>query len=189
MQAPDSCGEKKHQSRAWPLRERRHRNRLFEGYRDRNIQRRRLAMKQSYLDVTLDEHERQRAASLQAFHRALTSEDKALLKQVKVNADPQPTLAERFHQEAEKWNRETEHLSSPLQRMMHPSYQAILGMAREHKQDIIRLMLRDMQKTRRDWLLALSYLTQENPINPKDAGKTDRLIQTWIRWGMERGLI
>ena len=73
--------------------------------------------------------------------------------------------------------------------MIHPSYQAILGMGAEHKRDIVRLMLLDMQKTHRDWLLALSYLTQENPINPRDAGKTDKLIRAWVEWGKREGII
>jgi hypothetical protein len=132
--------------------------------------------------------ERRSRDYVQAFARLLTTEDKAVLRQAKV-ASEEPTLEERFYVEAAKWQRETAHLSSPLQRMMHPSYQAILGMAAERKQDIIRLMLDDMRKTRRDWLLALSYLTQVNPVNSKDAGKTDKLIEAWIKWGKEQGLL
>jgi hypothetical protein len=99
------------------------------------------------------------------------------------------SLPERFRDQADRWQRETQHLSSPLQRMMHPSYQAILGMAAEQKRPIIRLMLLDMQQNRRDWLLALSYLTQANPMNPKDAGKTDKLVEAWVNWGREQGII
>src|SRR5258708_908476 len=107
---------------------------------------------------------------------------------VEALSSAQPTevdqsLEERFWEQAEKWDRETAHLSSPLQRMMHPSYQAILGMGAEHKGDVIRLLLRDLQQNQRDWFLALSYLTEANPIEPKDAGKTDKLISSWLRWG------
>jgi hypothetical protein len=73
--------------------------------------------------------------------------------------------------------------------MMHPSYQAILGMGAEHKRDVVRLLLRDLQKNKRDWILALSYLTQVNPINPKDAGKTDKIVDSWVQWGKEQGLL
>jgi hypothetical protein len=123
-----------------------------------------------------------------AFAALLTQEDRAVLRRARVIA-ADPTLEQQFIQQADKWQWETAHLSSPLQRMMHPSYQAVLGMGAEHKRDIVRLMLRDMQKTRRDWLLALSYLTQANPINPKDAGKTDEMIEAWINWGREHGLL
>jgi hypothetical protein len=99
------------------------------------------------------------------------------------------SLQERLREQAEKWERETAHLSSPLQRMMHPSYQAILGMGAEHKREVICFLLRDLQQNRRDWFLALSYLSQANPINPRDAGKTDKLVNSWVKWGKEQGLL
>lgn len=98
-------------------------------------------------------------------------------------------LAERFREQADKWNRETAHLSSPTQRIMHPSYQAILGMARDDPSEIIRLLLRDLQQHRREWFWALSYLTKENPIDRKDAGNMDKMIKAWVDWGNRRGLL
>jgi hypothetical protein len=187
MQVPHGCGEKKHQSRAWPRRERRHRDRLVEGYHDRNIQRHRLEMKQQYLTETIKE--RRQEISLQSFYRALTSEDKALLRQAKVTADPQPTLAERFREQSDKWHKETQHFSSPGQRTIHPSYLAIMGMGNENPQEVIKLMLRDMQQNRRPWFLALSYLAKDNPVKQSDAGKTDKMIKAWVNWGKAHRLI
>jgi hypothetical protein len=100
-----------------------------------------------------------------------------------------PTLERRFNEQADKWGRETEHLSSPMQIMMHPSYQAILGMARENEQGVIRLMLRDLRDNRRMWFWALSYLTKDNPIKPTDAGKLDKMIKAWVDWGTRRGIL
>lgn len=99
------------------------------------------------------------------------------------------SLEQRFHEQAEKWGTETEHLSSPTQMMMHPSYQAILGMAREDEQKIIRLMLHDLRDRRRLWFWALSYLTKENPIKSTDAGKLDKMIMAWVEWGTQRGIL
>jgi len=101
-------------------------------------------------------------------------------------------LEQRFREQAEKWGRETAHMSSPLQKMMHPSYQAILGMSAEspqNKREIIRFMLKDLKTSYREWSLALSYLTQQNPIHPKDYGKTDKIIAAWINWGEGQGLV
>ena len=98
-------------------------------------------------------------------------------------------LEERFRQQADKWRRETEHLSSPTQMMMHPSYQAILGMAQENKDLVIRLLLRDLEENRGPWFWALSYLTQDNPIKQKDAGKIDKMIKAWVIWAKERNLL
>ena len=98
-------------------------------------------------------------------------------------------LEKRFREQPDKWARETEHLSSPTQMMMHPSYQAVLGMAFEHKEDVIRLLLRDLRDNRREWFWALSYLTQDNPISSRDAGKMDKMIDAWVKWGKGRGLL
>ena len=101
-------------------------------------------------------------------------------------------LEQHFRELSDRWQRETAHMSSPLQRMMHQSYQTILGLGAlnaERKQDVIRLMLRDIKRNRRDWFLALTYLTGENPVDAKDAGKTDKIIQSWLRWGRSQGLL
>ena len=99
------------------------------------------------------------------------------------------SIHERFREQADKWARETEHLSSPTQMMMHPSYQAILGMAAGHEREIIRLMLLDLRDRRRPWFWALSYLTTENPIKSSDAGKLGKMVQAWVDWGMQRGIL
>jgi hypothetical protein len=95
-------------------------------------------------------------------------------------------LAERFRKLAQQWGDETGHLSSPNQKMLHPSYQAILGMGQEHREEIIDLLLRDLKENRRPWFWALSYLAQTNPITPADAGRMDRMIDAWVRWGQTR---
>lgn len=94
-------------------------------------------------------------------------------------------LEDRFREQAEKWERETKYLSSTTKRAMHPSYQTIIGMGH----DVVPLLLRDLQQNRRTWFWALSYITQENPINPADAGKMDKMIMAWVNWGRERGLL
>src|SRR5438132_12854265 len=95
------------------------------------------------------------------------------------------SLEDLFKHHADKWESETAHLSSTSQIMMHPSYQAILGMGDE----VVPLLLRDMQQNRRSWFGALSYITKENPINPSDAGKMQRMIDIWVRWGRAKGLL
>jgi hypothetical protein len=96
-------------------------------------------------------------------------------------------LAKRFTEEADKWYHETMHLSSPTQMMLHSSYQAILRLASEDKKETIGLMLKDLKANGRPWFWALSYLTNENPINPVDFGKTEKMIKAWVRWGEQNG--
>lgn len=97
-------------------------------------------------------------------------------------------LEARFKEQADKWSRETEHLSSPTQMMMHPSYQAILGMAVGHEKEVIRLMLLDLRDRRRPWFWALSYLTGDNPIKSSEAGRLDKMIRAWVEWGKLKGV-
>jgi hypothetical protein len=99
------------------------------------------------------------------------------------------SLQRRFVEQAEKWQRETGHLSSPTQRMMHPSYQAILGMGKDNEHDIVVLLIRDMQQHGRPWFGALSYITKENPIDRADAGEMDKMINSWVKWGESRGIL
>lgn len=99
------------------------------------------------------------------------------------------SIEERFREQADKWAHETRHLSSPTQRAGHPSYQAILGMGQENKEEVVRLLLRDLQQNRRPWFWALSYLTHDNPITREDAGRMDKMISAWVTWGNVRGLL
>lgn len=113
----------------------------------------------------------------------------ALAEEVDDAAVGSDTLEQRFRKQADKWAEEIRHLSSPTQRIMHPSYQAILGMGQEDKQAVISLLIRDLQRNRREWFWALSFLAQDNPITPADAGKMDKMISAWVNWGKARGLL
>ena len=106
-----------------------------------------------------------------------------------VSSNANQSTEKTFLQHAERWGRETAHLSSPSQIMMHPSYQAALGMAQDNKDAIVRLMLIDMRDKRRLWFLALSFLTQENPVEASQAGKLDAMILAWVQWGKRKGII
>ncbi len=108
---------------------------------------------------------------------------------VAVSEAPPAELEQRFRVQAEKWERETQHLSSPTQKTIHPSYQAILGMGAKHKNETIRLLLLDLQENRRPWFWALSYLAEDNPISPSDAGRIDKMIAAWIKWGRAKGFL
>lgn len=103
--------------------------------------------------------------------------------------EAEQSLDKRFLEHANRWGRETAHLSSPSQIMMHPSYHAVLGMAHDNERELVRLMIYDLSVHRRPWFWALSYLTKENPIRPSDAGKLDNMIKSWVEWGRQKGLL
>lgn len=95
------------------------------------------------------------------------------------------SLEQRFREHADNWERETGYLSSVTKRAMHPSYQAIIGMGA----DVVPVLLRDLQQHRRDWFWALTAITQANPITEESAGKVDQMIEAWLKWGREKGLL
>jgi hypothetical protein len=94
-------------------------------------------------------------------------------------------LARIFKQHAEKWEREVAHLSSTTKRVMHPSYQSIIGMGPA----VVPLLLRDLQETHRHWFWALNYITGENPVSPNTAGDIRKMSDAWLKWGRDKGLI
>lgn len=99
------------------------------------------------------------------------------------------SLEQRFQEESDKWWKQTAHLSSPAQQMVDPSYQAIMGMGASDPMQVAGLMIKDMQINRRPWFLALSYLTQANPVRSADSGKTDKMIKAWVEWGRMHELL
>ncbi len=143
---------------------------LFRSYRFKTKRRHSLAVGKSYVKYLVQKQKRR------LFLQNLSSV---------VDHIGEISLEQRFRQQAEKWQQETQYLSSPAQRMMHPSYQAILGMGRE----VVPFMLRDLKENRTSWFWALSYLTQDNPISPTDAGKADKMVNAWLNWGNARGLL
>lgn len=111
---------------------------------------------------------------------------RALASSVAVQSVEIPNgLEQRFLLLAERWQAETGSLSSVTKRVMHPSYQAIVGMG----QDVLPILLRDLQMTGRDWFWALSAITQENPIAREDAGRVDKMTSAWVSWGRRKRLL
>jgi hypothetical protein len=147
----------------------------------------RVLIRHQYLVETLKErHEKE---YLQTFTRLLTSEDKIILKQVKVSADPEPTLEEKFNEYANKWERETRYVSSVTEKIMNPNYQAIINMGLASPRLTLSLLLRDMKTTGRTWFTALARISKQNPVKQEDAGNVKKMTKAWLKWGKSEGLL
>ena len=90
---------------------------------------------------------------------------------------------QRFDRLAEKWKKETGHLSKVTKRCAHPAYQEVIGMGA----GAIPFILDDLKKSRDDWFWALSAITGENPIAEADAGNIPRMTETWLQWAKVNG--
>ena len=97
----------------------------------------------------------------------------------------QTELRRRFEEYADEWRAQTAHLSVLSQRIMHPSYQSIIGLGR----DALPLLLERLSTHPDHWFWALRYIAGEDPVSQEDVGKFAAMRDAWIRWGRNRGLI
>lgn len=95
-------------------------------------------------------------------------------------------LESRFLKLAERWERETAFLSATPMIILHDSYQEIMAMG----PPVVPILLRDMQKTHRQWFWALAHLSNgTDPVPERDRGKVDKMVAAWIAWGKQTGKI
>lgn len=94
-------------------------------------------------------------------------------------------LQQTFNELVEMWRKETGHLSSITQKIMHPAYQRIIGMGPAG----LPLILRELERRPSHWFWALNSITGEDPVPPEDAGVIKKMADAWIRWGKEKGLL
>ena len=91
----------------------------------------------------------------------------------------------RFIELAQQWFNSAGYLSSTTEAVIHPAYQQIIGMGEE----AIPLLLMELLKASGRWFWALKAITGENPVPREHLGKTKKMTQDWIDWGVEKGYI
>lgn len=92
-------------------------------------------------------------------------------------------LEARFYVLADRWRRETRHLSSIPMRAMHFAYQQIIGMGDK----ALPLILRELAREPDDWFWALHAITGADPVPEQDRGIPEKMAQAWLRYGQEHG--
>jgi hypothetical protein len=128
----------------------------------------------------------------QAFLRAVDEQSAALPVQsargtllAEQNREATLPLPIRFRRRVEEWERDTRFTSSLNDIVRHRSYQEIIEMG----EPVVPLILNDLQKTGRFWFPALVQITRENPVDPADSGRINKMTKAWIKWGKQRGRI
>lgn len=94
-----------------------------------------------------------------------------------------PDIEQVFNSFADKWKRETSHISSTTTLVAHPSYQSIIAMGR----GVLPILFRELQQRPDYWFIALREITGENPIKPEDAGNLEKMSESWLNWAKEKG--
>ena len=92
-------------------------------------------------------------------------------------------LEAKFAALAHQWREETAALSSSSMIAMNQSYQRIIGMG----QPVLPLIMREMSREPDHWFWALMAITGENPVAPDDVGDLEKMTDSWLRMGRERG--
>jgi hypothetical protein len=89
-------------------------------------------------------------------------------------------LRARFRTYVENWRRDTAHLSSASKTVMHPAYQAIIGMGEK----ALPLILDELRTHGGHWFWALHAITQEDPA--RDCRDFSDAVRAWLAWGRAR---
>ena len=50
-------------------------------------------------------------------------------------------------------------------------------------------LLEDLRDNTGDWYWALKSISKDDPVPPRDRGKTNRMKAAWLRWGSIKGLV
>lgn len=93
------------------------------------------------------------------------------------------TVAQKFERLATQWRAETGFLSNFTKRVTHSAYLKIVGMGPA----VVPILLRELQREPGHWFSALHLITEEDPIDPADAGDIGAISKAWVQWGRERG--
>jgi len=98
------------------------------------------------------------------------------------------SLESLFREQAQRWKEDTQHWSSLLKMIAHPSYLRIIGLAgNSTNREIERLLLRELEAEPDYWFSALTAITGEDPVQSEH--DFDEAVNAWLEWGRRRGLI
>lgn len=89
----------------------------------------------------------------------------------------------KFQRLRQKWEAETEFLSSTHEIAMNESYQSIIGMGEK----ALPFILKEMTSKPSHWFWALRAITEDNPVPPEHRGKIKEMTNDWLMWGRKRG--
>jgi len=92
-------------------------------------------------------------------------------------------LRQRFCNLANEWRKETKHISSVEEMVLHPNYLKIIAMGK----DVIAFLLEELERKPDHWLVALHVLTDEDPASPESTFY--EAVEAWLEWGKRKGYL
>lgn len=98
---------------------------------------------------------------------------------LRVYEGSQSAFGSRFRRLVDLWLKATLNMSSIEEMVLHPAYQAIIGMG----PPVIPMLLDELEREPNHWFAALYAVTGgENPVTTEDEGDLDRMAEAWLTW-------
>jgi hypothetical protein len=89
------------------------------------------------------------------------------------------SIEQKFLRLRDQWKADTAHVSSTSQLVLHPAYQAIIGMG----PIAVPLLLRELERRVDFWFWALHAITGVDPSPPEFRGDGEKMAKAWLAWG------
>jgi hypothetical protein len=91
--------------------------------------------------------------------------------------------AGRFQSLAQRWKKDTAHVSNIGKKALHPAYQEIIGMGKA----AVPLLLAELRREPDDWFWALHAFTGARPVPAECRGNLKAMADAWLQWGLTLG--
>ena len=131
-------------------------------------------------------------ASTVAYNKVMAPKqngESLLLRGTSVYSGEKPSAVSQntadFEMLVEQWQTDTMFSSSLDEMVEHPAYQQIIQMGTS----VVSLILDKLQEEPDYWFHALTEITGDDPISPKDYGDMDKMAMKWINWGKKHGYL
>ena len=92
-------------------------------------------------------------------------------------------VEEKFNRLRNRWKSEMMHVSSTTKRVLHPSYQAIIGMG----QVALPFLFKELERNVDSWFWALHAITEADPSPPEARGDGQAMAKAWLEWAEHNG--
>jgi len=83
-----------------------------------------------------------------------------------------------FYNLVDEWKHDIEFESSLSNMFLHPAYQRIIGLG----ENVLPLIFNELRQEPDFWFWALSAITGEDPVDPKDVGNLKKMTEAWLNW-------
>lgn len=92
---------------------------------------------------------------------------------------------QKFYNITATWQDKAINKSSITEIVMTSEYLEIIGMG----MPIVPLILMELKNKPDHWFWALNAITGENPVKKEHRGVINHMVEDWLQWGKENGLI